>query len=188
MLLTLRGTPFLYYGEEIGMESEWIPKKFIQDPLGKRYWPFFVGRDRSRQPMCWTDEEYAGFSKVQPWLPVSKNKALIIVERQRKDSTSLLAFYKTLIQLRKKEKALRRGGLKLIIKENSHVIAYERIYENEKILVLLNFSDKERRMEGVSNLSMNGKILLSTHRAEGTKYEMNMLQLYPYEALILKFT
>ncbi len=186
MLLTLRGTPFLYYGEEIGMESEWIPKKYIQDPLGKRYWPLFVGRDRARQPMCWTNEEYAGFSKVEPWLPISKNKELINVMRQEQEPTSLLSFYKTLIHLRKKEIALRRGSLRLIIKDNPYILGYERIYESEKILVLLNFSDRERRFPPIPNLSLKGKILLSTHRAENTNYELGMIQLYPYEVNILK--
>ncbi|MCX8000432.1 MAG: alpha-amylase family glycosyl hydrolase, partial [Leptospiraceae bacterium] len=186
MLLTLRGTPFLYYGEEIGMESEWIPKKYIQDPLGKRYWPLFVGRDRARQPMCWTDEVYAGFSRVEPWLPVSKNKDLINVARQEKDPTSLLSFYKALIRLRKKEIALRRGSLRLTIKENPYILGYERIHDNEKILILLNFSDRERRFSPPPSLSPRGKVLLSTHRAESVNYNLDIIQLYPYEVNILK--
>ncbi len=68
MLLTLRGTPFLYYGEEIGMSDGKIPRAELQDPVGKRYWPFHPGRDPERTPMQWSAEPNAGFTSGSPWL------------------------------------------------------------------------------------------------------------------------
>jgi len=188
MLLTLRGTPFLYYGEEIGMESDWIPRKFIQDPLGVRYWPLFVGRDRARQPMCWTDEIYGGFSKIQPWLPVSKNKNEINFSKQMQDPNSLLSFYKALIRLRRKEETLRRGSLRILFREQTHILSYLRIGEKDKILILLNFSDGERRVFfGKENLNTElAKVLLSTHRKESETLNLGILSLEPYQVDIIK--
>ena len=73
MLLTLRGTPFLYYGEEIGMRDIRVRRKDILDPIGKRYWPIFKGRDGCRAPMQWDTSRNAGFSNGEPWLPVHPN-------------------------------------------------------------------------------------------------------------------
>ncbi|MBU1011548.1 MAG: alpha-glucosidase, partial [Bacteroidetes bacterium] len=73
LLLTLRGTPFIYYGEEIGMQNQKIKRKHISDPLGKKFWPLFSGRDKSRTPMQWTNEENGGFTKGTPWLPLNRD-------------------------------------------------------------------------------------------------------------------
>ncbi len=70
LLLTLRGTPFMYYGEEIGMRDIRVSRSQILDPIGRRYWPFFKGRDGCRAPMQWDTSANAGFSAAKPWLPV----------------------------------------------------------------------------------------------------------------------
>jgi len=82
LLLTLKGTPFIYYGEEIGMHNARIPRSRIQDPLGKRYWPLFAGRDQARTPMQWTGDPGGGFTEGEPWLPLSKDTASRNVRRQ----------------------------------------------------------------------------------------------------------
>jgi len=73
LLLTLKGTPFIYYGEEIGMRNARIRYRDIKDPLGKRFWPFFSGRDKARTPMQWDSTQYGGFTTVKPWLPVNND-------------------------------------------------------------------------------------------------------------------
>ncbi|MDX1958438.1 MAG: alpha-glucosidase [Leptospiraceae bacterium] len=188
MLLTLRGTPFLYYGEEIGMRSDWIPKKYIQDPLGSRYWPLFVGRDRSRQPMCWDNSTNAGFSSVEPWLPVSKNLNENNVDTQSNDSNSLLSVYKKLIKLRRKEITLRRGEIQILFKEQERVLVYLRTYSNDRILVILNFTDSERRFyPGKEPIHPNrGKVLFSTHRPEDAEIDLNIISVHGYEGLVIR--
>ncbi len=189
MLLTLRGTPFLYYGEEVGMESDKIPKNQLQDPLGKRYWPIYSGRDNCRQPMCWNPSDpHFGFTKGSPWLPVSKNGSLSNVEIQQNSKNSLLSIYKKLLQIRKKEIVLRRGTQRIIFLSNDKILSYLRVFENEKIIILLNFSAEETRFfSGDENLNVErGKILFSTHRKEESYFDLNIIALLPYEASIIK--
>lgn len=113
MHLTVRGTPYLYYGEEIGMRNISIPYSQIQDPPGKRYWPLFkavmasVHRCRDARP-------FAGFSSVEPWLPVHPNYKVRNVSNQSETPASLLSFYKSLIALRREHPALHAGKLSMI--------------------------------------------------------------------------
>ena len=189
MLLTLRGTPFLYYGEEIGMESDKIPRNKLCDPLGKRYWPLYSGRDNCRQPMCWnSNEQNFGFSKAEPWLPISKNGSYANVDEELKNKTSLLSIYKKLIQVRKKEIVLRRGSLRVLFLNNDKILSYIRMYEKERILILLNFTPEETRFfSGDENLEVErGKVLFSTHRKEESYFDLNIIALLPYEASIIK--
>ena len=85
MLLTLRGTPFLYQGEEIGMRDIQVSRAELQDPVGKRYWPLPVGRDGFRSPMQWNGEANAGFTTGKPWLKLHPGYKTRNVESQRKD-------------------------------------------------------------------------------------------------------
>ena len=101
LILTLRGTPFLYYGEEIGMRDIKLSRSEILDPPGKKYWPFYKGRDGCRSPMQWNANSYSGFSDFKPWLPIHPGYLQRNVENQQKDPESLLNFYKELIKLRK---------------------------------------------------------------------------------------
>lgn len=144
MLLTLRGTPFIYYGEEIGMRNVRIPLKKIKDPAGKKYWPFYAGRDPSRTPMHWDESLHAGFSETEPWLPVDKNYKKVNVKNQKDDPSSLLNVYRALIRLRRQFIALRRGLFKPIEKGIREILAYERKFEDQSIIVLLNFSRKKK--------------------------------------------
>lgn len=98
LLLTLPGMPFLYYGEELGMEDSEIPNAYRSDPLAKRGFD----RDAVRTPMQWNDKNNAGFSDGEPWLPVNRNHQDINVEHELKNKDSLLSLYRRLIDLRKK--------------------------------------------------------------------------------------
>lgn len=145
MLLTLRGTPFLYYGEEIGMTDGRIPRGRLQDPLGKRYWPLYPGRDPVRTPMQWDRSANAGFGPAEPWLPVNRNYQVINVSTQMPDEKSLFNWYRALIRLRAEEPALHSGDYRrLSAKED--VFCFERKWGENTILVALNFSRKEREV------------------------------------------
>ena len=84
LLLTLRGTPFMYYGEEIGMRNIHLRRHEILDPPGKKYWPFYKGRDGCRAPMQWDDGAYAGFSSVKPWLPINPDYSPAMLPPKRR--------------------------------------------------------------------------------------------------------
>ena len=144
MLLTMRGTPFLYYGEEIGMRDISLRRSEIMDPPGKKYWPFHKGRDGCRSPMQWDASENAGFSKVKPWLPVHPNFKQRNLTAQQHDKNSLFNFTRHLIALRKENKTLRHGKFIPLNDIPLGVLAYLRKSEEETVLVALNFSVKKK--------------------------------------------
>lgn len=142
LLLTLRGTPFMYYGEEIGMRDISLHRSEILDPPGKRYWPFFKGRDGCRSPMQWDGTPNAGFSTAKPWLPVHPDYTRRNVAAQRDDPASLFNFTRKLLALRREHPALRRGDF-LPLETPPGVLAYLRRTGTQSILVALNFSGRK---------------------------------------------
>lgn len=141
MLLTQRGTPFLYYGDEIGMEDGRIPRNQIQDPVGIKYWPLHPGRDPARTPMLWDNTEAAGFTTGIPWLPVSSRNPEDNVADQWPKPSSLLRHTRRLIKLRSERPSLSHGSWELMESPRG-VLSYRRIFENEVTLVLLNFTPR----------------------------------------------
>ncbi|MGA3093179.1 MAG: alpha-glucosidase [Terriglobales bacterium] len=141
LYLTLRGTPILYYGEELGMENN-DPKRQedVKDPIGKIGWPQEKGRDGERTPMQWNDSENAGFSTVTPWLPVPPSYKTHNVASEDKDPDSILNFYRHLLALRHTEPALLDGEYIALNESDPNVISYLRRYKNEAVLVVLNMS------------------------------------------------
>lgn len=186
MLLTLRGTPFLYYGEEIGMRNITLKRHEIMDPPGKRFWPFYKGRDGYRSPMQWDDSPYAGFSSVKPWLPVHSNYHNRNVEDQWKGPDSLLNFTEELIALRREKHALHRGDFSLLTEQPKNTMAYLRQTPEQTVLVALNFKDRPINLPDIPQRKW--KLLLSTARDGGTARQLStgQLQLAPYEVLILE--
>jgi alpha-glucosidase len=183
MLLTLKGTPFIYYGEEIGMTCEKISKKDLQDPVGIKGWPFIKGRDAERTPMQWNDSDYAGFSKNKPWLPVNSDYKYINVKNQKQDKKSILSFYRSLIWLRKKSKALSTGNIEFITKNPKNILAYKRIYKNDEVIIVLNFSNKNQPFSIYSNNKKN--VVLGTDKIKNENLDTNNFILHPYEVLII---
>ncbi len=183
LMLTLRGTPFLYYGEEIGMRDVSLKRSEIMDPPGKKFWPFYKGRDGCRSPMQWSAAEYAGFSKVRPWLPIHPNYIQRNVENQQDDQGSMLNFTRQLIQLRRKNHALYRGEFNLITEKPKDILAYLRVSEEQTILVALNFKNRSVRLENLP--SKNWELLYSTERQSAPDPGQEM-SLFPYEVLLLK--
>lgn len=143
LLLTLRGMPFIYYGDEIGMADVEISLEKIKDPFAKKLGETRYSRDPERTPMQWSGEKYAGFSEVEPWLPVSPDFEKKNVEEELKDPSSILNLYRSLIGFRNKTPALQYGTYKSLDTLSSEIFSYVREYEGQKILIILNFSDKE---------------------------------------------
>jgi len=185
LMLTLKGTPFIYYGEEIGMTNGKIRKNQIADPLGKRFWPFFKGRDRARTPMQWSPVMNAGFSNEIPWLPVNPDYSERNVDAESNDPDSILNLYRKLISLRNNTATLQSGDWVPVIKGEKGILAYYRILRNDKILVLLNF----RRRSGKISLPVPviGNVLISTHRRQaGIMLQSEEDDIYPYEATVVR--
>ncbi|MDN5360623.1 MAG: alpha-glucosidase, partial [Thermotogaceae bacterium] len=159
MLLTMKGTAFIYYGEEIGMEDAEIPFEKIVDPAGRNLWPDYKGRDSARTPMQWDDGVFSTFSKVEPWLPVTDDYKVLNVKAQMSDQDSLLHFYKRLITLRKTSDAIKYGTIQFV-DIDPNVLAYTRSFQNERIFVILNFSEKNIKLSG-SLVNEFKKILLT---------------------------
>lgn len=140
LLTTLRGTPFLYQGEEIGMREARIPFSRIQDPPGRRFWPFYRGRDGCRTPMPWNGTSSGGFSKAEPWLPMEPSFKVRNIEVQQGDPDSLFHVYRRCLALRRAHVSLRDGDFSLIDFQREALVGWSRSHQEEKALVVLNFS------------------------------------------------
>jgi alpha-glucosidase len=157
LLLTLRGTPTIYYGDEIGMQSPELPRDAIEDPRELLVPYRGLGRDPSRTPMQWNSEAKAGFTSGEPWLPVPENRDRANVSDQRDDPRSLLTLYRRLIELRRKSPALTSGSYKTIQKSET-IFIFAREHERERLCVALNFGRKVEKVE----LGGKATVVLST--------------------------
>ena len=147
MYLTLRGTPIMYYGEELGMENnDPVRKEDVKDPIGVAGWPREKGRDGERTPMQWSESPNAGFSVSKPWLPVPASYKTHNVASELRNPNSVLQFYKHLLALRHHEPALLDGDYVALDQENPNVLSYLRRFNNEAVLVVLNMSGKDQQV------------------------------------------
>jgi alpha-glucosidase len=157
LLLTLRGTPTLYQGDELGLTDVPIPADRVRDPLELNVPGLGLGRDPVRTPMPWSSDPYAGFSTAEPWLPLNGGWREMNAARQAGDAGSTLAFYRALIALRRARRSLTHGGYRTHA-VSEHVLAFERQYADERLLVVLNFSDASQAYDAPP-----AQRLLSTH-------------------------
>ncbi len=183
--LTLKGTPFIYYGEEIGMKNGVIPKNQIKDPLGKIYWPFYKGRDGARTPMQWESKLNSGFSRTEPWLPVNAGYEKCNVMLQKPNEYSLLYFYTQLIKIRNSIPALSRGDWVPVSKGKNGILSYMRNFQGEYLLIILNFSTKENRItfQDANEFSL---IISSAGRKIPGCIQLKNFEVRPLEGLIFK--
>jgi alpha-glucosidase len=146
--LTTRGTPQMYYGEELGMRTT-DPTRIedVHDPIGRLGWPKEKGRDGERTPMQWDDTANAAFTTGRPWLKVPASSKQYNVESESKDPESILNCYKRLLSLRKSDSALRHGEQVSLNNNNPDVFAFLRRNANETVLVALNMSAKSRTIQ-----------------------------------------
>jgi glycosidase len=180
LLLTLRGTPTLYYGDELGLTNVEIPRDQQQDPWALQE-PAVESRDGCRTPMPWDGTSTAGFSapgSADPWLPIPDDHRRLNVGAQLEDPRSMLNLYVSLLQLRRDRKALRLGDFRSVDTADG-VFAYTRTFATDRLLVALNFTDEERVVR-----TGPGEILISTGPdRDGTINQRLILR--PNEAIIL---
>jgi trehalose-6-phosphate hydrolase len=194
----LRGTPFLYQGEEIGMTNAYFDSiDQYRDVESTNYYNILLSqnrrkeevlkilqersRDNARTPMQWDSSELSGFSKEKSWIEVNKNYKQINVEKQIEDSSSILHFYKAIIDLRKASEVIANGKYEPLLLEHEAVFAYRRSDENEEYLIISNFSSDSQ------NINLNAKyddydMVLRNY--EGFKDFCSDLSLAPYEAVV----
>lgn len=190
----MKGTPFIYQGEELGMTNiyftelsdykdvfvftlyqQYVESGFIAKEDMMRYLAL-LGRDNSRTPMQWNTSENAGFTTGTPWIKINKNYLEINAEDELKNPESVFHFYKKLIQLRHTNKTLVYGKFIPLMEDDSCIYAYQRVLDNQTITVLSNFSEQTVLCDSVY---LQGKELISNYK------EHKDNQLYPYEARVL---
>lgn len=201
MIHLMRGTPYIYQGEEIGMTNpHYTSIEQYADVESRNYYEILLNegktkeealeilaarsRDNSRTPMQWTDERYCGFSDTKPWIPVSDNFEKINVKKQKQDRDSILEFYKKLIMLRKEKEVIARGNIEFMEVENAGVLAYTRCLDKQKLLVCCIFRDVESQMEFTQEWKSGRKIL--GNYEENHKNNYKVLTLRPYEIIVLE--
>jgi alpha-glucosidase len=183
LLLTLRGTPTIYYGDELGMTDVPIAPERVRDPYQRLSPGAAVGRDPARSPMPWEDGIHAGFCPpgAEPWLPLGAESDAVNVAAQRADPGSVLMLYRRLLELRRRSGALTAGRYRLV-RADSGVLAYARADGGETVLVALNLTAAPRAVRW----SGEAGVLLSTELDRAGERVGRELQLRPNEGILLK--
>ena len=181
LLLTLRGTPTLYYGDELGMPDALIAPDEVQDPAEKNQPGIGQGRDPERSPMLWENRENAGFTAggVKTWLPLVWDWPRYTVESEGYNPHSLLALYKRLLALRRERAALHDGTV-LEVRANQGVLSYVRTFGEDKLAIFLNLTGEVRWVE-----VRPGKLLLSSFLDTEGAIVADYMSLRPNEAAIV---
>jgi alpha-glucosidase len=191
MYLTLRGTPILYYGEEIGMQNN-DPKRRedVKDPIGKLGWPKEKGRDGERTPMQWNDTPNAGFTSGTPWNVIPETYRTYNVADELKDPNSILNWYKKLLALRHTDIDLVEGSYMALNEKDPNVLAYLRKSDGSGVIVVINMSATAQKVsfdlsaQGLSASSV--KTLLTTQSSLRSNSSLAQLTLEPFAAYIGK--
>ena len=190
LLLTLRGTPTSYYGEEIGMEDVPIPLVKVMDPpaVNQPEIAHIVGRDPERTPMQWDASPNAGFTTegVTPWLPLADDYAQRNVAQQETNPTSMLALYRALTALRQAESSLSVGDYASVDSGAANVFAYVRTAPGaDRFLIVLNFAAGTPTLD-LSQLGNTAEIAVATDMVRAGTVELSNLILRPNEGLVLR--
>ena len=177
MLLSLRGTPVLYQGDEIGMANVALAQEDLRDPLGVRFYPYYEGRDAGRTPMQWSDRRGGGFTDAdRPWLPLG-DLAATNVTVQRDDPDSVLTLCRDLIAFRRRHREFSAGDTTSLAAPDG-VWAWTR---GERHVVVLNMSSEE-----VALPDLPGTVQLGTDRARDLEVIGGALHMAAFEGLILE--
>lgn len=202
MIHFMRGTPYIYQGEEIGMTNpHYTSIEQYKDVESLNYYKILLqegktsaqalkilaarSRDNSRTPMQWTDSKNCGFSQAEPWLSVSDNISKINVFSQQKDESSILSFYKKLIVLRKEKKLISKGKIEFLENENKNVLAYKRTWADKALVVCCNLRETESRMD-MDCRWKDYKKVIGNYNNELPCVQDNKITLQPYEFLVLE--
>ncbi len=181
LLLTLRGTPTLYYGDEIGMRDIAIGHDQMQDPQGKNVG---LSRDPARTPMQWSSAPNGGFSLANPWLPVALDFPYRNVEQESQDPDSMLSLYRRLIQLRREEPALVAGDYRPLVAEGS-LMAYLREHGEQRLLVALNLGPGPSQLS-LGALGAGGEIVIATERRRERERVTDRLIMTGDDAVVMR--
>ncbi|GGP09985.1 glycoside hydrolase family 13 protein [Oceanobacillus neutriphilus] len=203
LLHGMKGTPYVYQGEEIGMTNaafdsiddyidietqniyqERIKAGYSKEEMMKAL--YMKARDNARTPMQWSGEPGAGFTQGQPWMKLNPNYTSINVEEALEDKDSVFYHYQKLIDMRKHNKTLVYGTYNLLNPDDESIYAYERILENERLLIVCNFYEDEREFRYSAAEGMQTKILLSNY--EDSSLDLNIVHLRPYEAVMYQLS
>jgi alpha-glucosidase len=184
VLLTLRGTPTLYYGDEIGMRNVPIPADRIQDPFEKNVPGMGLGRDPSRTPMQWDGSRHAGFSDHEPWLPIAADADAVNVAVEAGQPASMLSLHRRLLQLRRQLPALSMGSYASVVATGT-VLAYVRHTAAQRLLIVANLGAHPAEF-AVDPVGRTGAVLFSTYMDGATQPTGNPLVLRPDEGLIIE--
>jgi len=200
-ILSMRGTPYTYYGDELGMTNIGFTKieqykdiaaingykKAASDGEDLEHYLKklnLLSRDNGRTPMQWDASKNAGFSNETPWLPVHKNHTTVNVLNQENDQNSVLNHFRKMVALRKDNLLLVYGNYEIIQEEHPTIYAYSRTLEDEKMTVLLNFSESESSIS-LPNFDHSKKVLINNYNEFSV--DKNTITLKPYQAVVLKF-
>jgi alpha-glucosidase len=187
LLLTLRGTPFLYYGEELALRNLDIPNAEAFDPPARRasfLFPWW-NRDRARGPMPWKPGPNGGFTGGRPWLPLPPDVDTRNVERQAADPGSVLSLYRRLVRLRREQPAITDGSQVMLDAGDADVLAYRRAGNGGSAVVALNFATRDATVRLPAPRTGGGwRIALSTHARSAGEALAEPVILAPLEALI----
>lgn len=204
MVHMMRGTPYIYQGEELGMtNAHFTDISQYRDVESINYYGIMTGhgktkeealhilnersRDNGRTPMQWNGEKNAGFSQGQPWISLPAHRENINVEAEIRDETSVLWYYRKLIEIRKKEKAVSLGKIEFLDEKDALIFAYRRVWEEDEIVVYSNLSGEKKKLwdgrEEDKRKAEDYEKLLGNYEDMGAFAEG---YLRPYESLILK--
>jgi alpha-glucosidase len=181
-LLTLRGTPPLYYGDELGMPDAHVAPDQVRDPAEKNQPGIGQGRDPERSPMLWDQTSNAGFSPATPWLPLVDDWPTLTVATQLADERSTLNLYRRLLALRRTEPALNSGDIHNVTASNG-VLSYIREWEGKRFQIHLNLTPDPQTAG-----TLPGSFILSSYLETESTTFTETLTLRPNEALILEVT
>jgi alpha-glucosidase len=180
LLFTLRGTPTLYYGDELGMRDVEIPPDLVQDPFEKNVPGRGLGRDPARTPMQWDATPNAGFTTGSPWLPLADDHRTANVALEREDPASMLNLHRRLLELRRSEPALALGSYEPVAMTDD-LLAYARERDGRGFLVLLNLGSGSRTFG-----ETDGRLVLSTHLDRDGESASGEIELRANEGVILE--
>jgi alpha-glucosidase len=184
LLLTLRGTPTMYYGDEIGMQDVPIPPEQVKDPFEKNVPGLGLGRDPERTPMQWSAEERADFTSAEPWLPIAEDYRSVNVTAERDNPASLLTLYRRLIQMRRAEPALAVGDF-APVPADGDLMAYVRKADRRRLLIVLNLGPQPQSFN-MSDLECRASLLLSTQLDRAREELGDRLELRPDEGVVIE--
>ena len=188
LLFTLRGTPTLYYGDEIGMHNVEIPPQYVQDPWEKNLPGNNFGRDPERSPMQWDDSPHAGFCPptVEPWLPIPADYTQVNVAAQRQDPHSMLSLTHALLKIRRANPALTVGSYTPIEGAPEDCFVYVRQFGKQRCLIALNLSNSEQQVQLPEMGS--GRVLVSTHLDREELVDLSSLHLRGDEGCLIELS